>query len=100
MIIDEEADSEGQAEGDNVKGMAYRESLTSADGFTRGQRGAIKFNKDTKKRRRENAEQDEDVEMADISTIKTQVAKQHKQRKLGSEFKAKVNGLFGDQGIF
>ncbi|KAG8213877.1 hypothetical protein J3R82DRAFT_10621 [Butyriboletus roseoflavus] len=34
----------------DVVGNAYKESVTSADGFVRGPNGRIKFNKDTKKR--------------------------------------------------
>ena len=91
MIIDEESDS-GQDAGaqEDVAGGAYRESMTSADGFTRGPNGRIKFNKDTKKRRRENAEEDGDVEMADVESGKGPRKKRASDPKLGREFKAKV----------
>ncbi|KAH9986533.1 NUC173-domain-containing protein [Russula compacta] len=87
MIIDE-SDSEvgGVAEPD-VAGTAYQEALTSADGFTRGPGGRIKFNKDTKKRRRENAVEDEDVEVAE-----SEPAKPTGEIKLGREFRAKKAG--------
>lgn len=92
MIIDEpDAETAGaDAASTDVAGTAYRESMTSVDGFTRGPSGRVKFNKDTKKRRRENEEADvEDVEMADGEGTN----KKNKRRtevKLGQEFKAKV----------
>lgn len=92
MIIDEpDAGTAGaDAASTDVAGTAYRESMTSVDGFTRGPSGRVKFNKDTKKRRRENEEADvEDVEMADGESTN----KKNKRRtevKLGQEFKAKV----------
>ncbi|KAF9227367.1 NUC173-domain-containing protein [Gyrodon lividus] len=77
----------------DVAGSAYRESLTSVDGFARGPNGRIKFNKDTKKRRRENEDDGGDIEMADAETLTE--AKKNKRRsevKLGHEFKAKKSG--------
>lgn len=91
MMIDENDSDEDAAPGEDVVGTAYREALTSADGFTRGANGRVKFNKDTKKRRREN----EDVEMADLdeaalpSPGKKNKSKRTEQ-KLGHEFKAKA----------
>lgn len=76
----------------DVAGTAYRESITSVDGFTRGPNGRVKFNKDTKKRRRDNDEI-EDVEMADGDTG-FRKGKKYKRRsvvKLGQEFKAKAS---------
>ena len=95
MIIDD-SDDEGAAAADveDVEGNAYRENLTSADGFTRGPNGKIKFNKDTKKRRRENEEADGDVEMADGEVQKAAKAKRKAEPKLGHEFKAKVSQRF------
>jgi len=60
------------------------------DGFTRGPGGRIKFNKDTKKRRRENAIEDEDVEMAETEPTSRTTEKKRSEVKLGHEFKAKV----------
>jgi ribosomal RNA-processing protein 12 len=89
MIIEEsDSDAVGVAEQD-VAGTAYREALTSVDGFTRGPSGRIKFNKDTKKRRRENAVENEDVEMAETEPART-AGKKRSEVKLGHEFKAKV----------
>jgi ribosomal RNA-processing protein 12 len=89
MVIEEsDSDVAGVAEPD-VAGTAYREALTSVDGFTRGPGGRIKFNKDTKKRRRENAVEDEDVEMAEAETART-TGKKRSEAKLGHEFRAKV----------
>lgn len=89
MVIEEsDSDAAGLAEPD-VAGTAYREALTSVDGFTRGPGGRIKFNKDTKKRRRENAVEDEDVEMAETETART-MGKKRSEAKLGHEFRAKV----------
>lgn len=92
MIIDEDngSDNEKPAVTD-VAGTAYRESMTSVDGFTRGPNGRVKFNKDTKKRRREDEEL-EDVEMADGEAGSTK-AKKNKRKadaRIGQEFKAKV----------
>jgi hypothetical protein len=89
MVIEEsDSDAVGVAEPD-VAGTAYREALTSVDGFTRGSGGRVKFNKDTKKRRRENAVEDEDVEMAEMEPART-AGKKKSEVKLGHEFKAKV----------
>jgi ribosomal RNA-processing protein 12 len=89
MIIEgSDSDAVGVAEQD-VAGTAYREALTSVDGFTRGPGGRIKFNKDTKKRRRENAVEDDDVEMAETEPART-AGKKKSEEKLGHEFKAKV----------
>jgi len=91
MVIEEsDSDAVGVAELD-VAGTAYREALTSVDGFTRGPGGRVKFNKDTKKRRRENAVEDEDVEMAETEPAKT-AGKKRNEAKLGHEFKAKKAG--------
>jgi len=97
MMIDSDSGSEAEANvkraGTDVAGSAYRESITSVDGFTRGPNGRIKFNKDTKKRRRENDEA-EDVEMADgeAGSGKNKKNKQRSEVKLGHEFKAKKAG--------
>ena len=89
MVIEEfDSDDAGAAEKD-VAGTAYQEALTSVDGFTRRPGGRIKFNKDTKKRRRENAVEDEDVEMGEMEPAKT-AGKKKSDVKLGQEFKAKV----------
>ena len=95
MVIDsgDESDIEESARraATDVAGTAYKESMTSVDGFTRGPNGRVKFNKDTKKRRRENDEMEEDVEMADGETGKGKKNKRKSDIKFGHEFKAKVN---------
>ncbi|KAG6866736.1 hypothetical protein C0991_011395 [Blastosporella zonata] len=95
MVIDEEQESqdEGAGPSTDVAGTAYRESMTSVDGFTRGPNGRVKFNKDTKKRRREELEA-EDVEMADGETgpAASKKNKRKAEPKLGHEFKAKRAG--------
>ncbi|OCH84676.1 NUC173-domain-containing protein [Obba rivulosa] len=91
MVIDEDEEAEAEA-GEDVAGNAYKESITSADGFTRGPNGRIKFNKDTKKRRRENEAADEDVEMADGEAASAKKQKRKGEPKLGHEFKAKRAG--------
>jgi ribosomal RNA-processing protein 12 len=95
MIIDSDSDSDANAKdtGADVAGNAYRESITSVDGFTRGLNGRVKFNKDTKKRRREHDEA-EDVEMADgdAASGKGRRSKRKSDVKLGHEFKAKKAG--------
>ncbi|KAH7888705.1 armadillo-type protein [Phlebopus sp. FC_14] len=97
LIPGEESDSDievsARKAAKDVAGSAYRESVTSVDGFTRGPNGRIKFNKDTKKRRRDIEDEDGDVEMADGET--PAVSKNNKRRselKLGHEFKAKKAG--------
>lgn len=87
---DEDASANAKRAGADVAGSAYRESITSVDGFTRGPNGRVKFNKDTKKRRRENDEAEEDVEMADGDAGKGKKSKRKSDVKLGHEFKAKV----------
>ncbi|KAG6903066.1 hypothetical protein C0995_006253 [Termitomyces sp. Mi166 len=95
MIIDEELESDNEdiRPSTDVAGTAYRESMTSVDGFTRGPNGRVKFHKDTKKRRREEFEA-EDVEMADgeAATIASKKNKRKAEPKLGHEFKAKRAG--------
>jgi ribosomal RNA-processing protein 12 len=93
VIIDEdESDSDApqsKSKPGYVEGDLYKESLTSVDGFTRGPSGKIKFHKDTKKRRRE--ESDEDVEMADAAVdVGVSKSKKRSEVKVGQEFKAKV----------
>jgi ribosomal RNA-processing protein 12 len=88
MIIEESDSDAGGAPELDVAGTAYREALTSADGFTRGPGGRIKFNKDTKKRRREDVVEDEDVEMSEAGPHK--LGKKRSEVKLGREFRAKV----------
>ncbi|RDB25177.1 Ribosomal RNA-processing protein 12 [Hypsizygus marmoreus] len=94
MIIDGENSSDNEDAGPSidVAGTAYRESITSVDGFTRGPNGRVKFNKDTKKRRRE-VDEAEDVEMADReATVQTKKTKRKAEPNLGHEFKAKKAG--------
>jgi len=91
MVFDEsDSDTNDGAAEEDVAGAAYREALTSADGFTRGPGGHIKFNKDTKKRRRENAVEDEDVEMGEAEPAK--LGKKQSGGKIGQEFRAKKAG--------
>ncbi|KAH8119547.1 NUC173-domain-containing protein [Phellopilus nigrolimitatus] len=98
MLIDT-GDSEIEVDEDaRLGGAAYRETLTSVDGFTRDQRGHVKFNKDTKKRRRdaEDAGENEDVDMVDAGagtgTDKNRKLKRKSSVKIGQEFKAKRAG--------
>lgn len=98
MIIDDSDDNENEtshihkegSKDEDITGKAYKESMTSADGFTRGQGGRLKFNKDTKKRRREDM--DEDVEMADGENTGAGRKKKEEKKEIGfgHEFKAKV----------
>lgn len=94
MIIDNDSDSDEAVAEDptDVVGTAYREAITSVDGFTRGPNGKIKFNKDTKKRRREE-EAMQDVEMGDAEETIGNKSKKPKKKSdpaFGHEFKAKV----------
>ncbi|KAK7035453.1 pre-rRNA processing protein [Paramarasmius palmivorus] len=92
MIIDgEDSDDAGAGAGskEDVVGTAYREAITGVDGFTRGPNGRIKFNKDTKKRRRENEELEDDaMDVVEDSSKKQKT----KNPKLGQDFKAKRAG--------
>lgn len=91
VIDDDEAAGQDAEMGEDVAGAAYRESLTSADGFTRGPNGRVKFNKDTKQRRREENDV-EDVEMVDAQPATTKKEKKKHEVRLGQEFKAKKAG--------
>ena len=94
MLIDSgDSDNTDEEEAEDVVGTAYREKLTSVDGFTQTRTGRVKFNKDTKKRRRENAEL-EDIEMGDATTENATTKKIKRKKsvvKVGQEFKAKVS---------
>ncbi|KAJ6625900.1 armadillo-type protein [Mycena sp. CBHHK59/15] len=96
MIIDDEGDDDAEPDvAADAAGTAYRESITSVDGFTRGANGRVKFNKDTKKRRRDNEDADGDVDMGDGEVGAGGRAKKAKGRpeaKFGHEFKAKRAG--------
>ncbi|EJD03307.1 NUC173-domain-containing protein [Fomitiporia mediterranea MF3/22] len=100
MVIESDSDNDAERidEDARMAGAAYRETLTSVDGFTRDQRGRVKFHKDTKKRRRdaEDGEENEDVEMVDVSAAvdagKNKKAKRRKPVKVGQEFKSKRAG--------
>jgi ribosomal RNA-processing protein 12 len=96
MIIEDKDEDVEIEVGDDLAGRAYKESLTSVDGFTRGPNGRIKFNKDTKKRRHANeGNEDDDVEMVDATKPTAKVNKKRKKDpKLGHEFKAKVMVTF------
>lgn len=96
MILDDGEDAHIPAD-DNLAGTAYKESLTSVDGFTRGSNGQVKFNKDTKKRRRANEANGDDGDVEMIDAVSSRLPKSNKKRKmetkLGQEFKAKVSLL-------
>lgn len=93
MIIDDGdgANDETMEVEEDVVGTAYRDSIRSADGFSRGPNGRVRFNKDTKKRRREELEgETEDVEMGDVTANAGRKSKKHSPEKLGKEFRSKV----------
>ncbi|EJD52438.1 NUC173-domain-containing protein [Auricularia subglabra TFB-10046 SS5] len=90
LVIDEDDDEDDAVAAKDVAGTAYRELQSSADGFTRNSRGQVKFNKDTKKRRRGTEEDGSDVEM---EITGAQNKSRRKAQKLGQEFKAKVIAL-------
>lgn len=83
----------------DVAGTAYIESMVSTDGFTRGPGGRVKFNKDTKKRRRAEAEFEDGMEVDEVppgqkhqqATPPSSKKLKVKEKKLGHEFKAKVS---------
>ena len=93
MVIDDrdEANDETMKAEEDVVGTAYRDSIHAVDGFSRGPGGRVKFNKDTKKRRREEKESEiEDVEMGDVATNTNRKNKKRSPEKLGKEFRSKV----------
>lgn len=91
MIIEDENEEDGnENDEEDIVGGAYKESLTSVDGFTRGASGRVKFNKDTKKRRANQMDEEQDIEMEEANVPKKSSTKRRKEIKLGQEFKAKV----------
>lgn len=94
MIIgnEDEADGEAMEVEEDVVGTAYRDSFRAVDGFSRGPNGRVKFNKDTKKRRREELEGETgDVEMGDVAANAGSKNKKRSPEKLGKEFRSKVS---------
>ena len=91
MLIDSSSDEDEDAEPNTesrLAGSAFQETLTSTDGFTRDSRGRVKFNKDTKKRRREADDlgENEDVEMAEEDQEEAkQKTEAEAEKKLGAE---------------
>lgn len=76
---------------EDVVGTAYRDSIRSTDGFSRGPNGRVKYNKDTKKRRREELEGEaDDVEMGDVVANTGGRNKKRSPEKVGKEFRSKV----------
>ena len=91
IIDDDETNDETAGVEEDVVGTAYRDSTRSVDGFSRGPGGRVKFNKDTKKRRREELEgETEDIEMGDVTANAGRKSKKHSPEKLGKEFRSKV----------
>lgn len=102
MIIGDgdEANDEVMEVEEDVVGTAYRDSIRSTDGFSRGPNGRVKFNKDTKKRRREELEGEaEDVEMGDVTASMGRKSKKHSPEKLGKEFRSKVRVFNHAHGV-
>lgn len=100
MIIDGNSDSDLEEEEDveaaagrALAGSAYQEAITSVDGFSRTPSGRVKFNKDTKKRRREEGAMDIDVDDHEPASGKVKKTKKRVEFKFGHEFKAKVSTL-------
>ena len=77
---------------DAVEGEAYMDQMISADGFSRTATGAVKFHKDTKKRRAMEMDQGDDDEPKSTS-LKDIKGRRPRVVKLGREFKAKVSFL-------
>lgn len=91
MIVGGGDEAKDEMMEEDVVGTAYRDSIRSVDGFGRGPGGRVKFNKDTKKRRREELEGEiEDVEMGDITVEAGRKGKRRSPEKLGKEFRSKV----------
>ncbi|KZT59521.1 NUC173-domain-containing protein [Calocera cornea HHB12733] len=91
LVINDDEEMHDAAAGEDVAGNAYLETMTSADGFTRGRRGEVRFNKNTKKRRAAE-EEDGDIEMADADgppKKKKPFEDRKRPAKLGQEFRSK-----------
>lgn len=108
IIIDDEtfkSTPKSKDSSDDIAGQAYREQMTSVDGFTRGPSGQVKFHKNTKKRRAEETAAEavysnsdgggNDVEMDDPKNAAGAGRKKKKTElvHLGQGFKAKVRAL-------
>lgn len=98
LLIDEPAQSSGNSgpsEVERMAGDAFLANQTSTDGATRDARGALKFNKNTKRSR----ETEREYEMTFGAGIidqddKDKVKKKKKEvTKLGEEFRSKVRHL-------
>jgi ribosomal RNA-processing protein 12 len=95
MVINDgnESDNEATTMAD-IAGSAYQEAITSVDGFSREPNGRIKFNKNTKKRRREVVDiEDDKHEDVNGDALKSKKNMRKADVRLGHEFKAKVCNL-------
>ncbi|KAG8944184.1 hypothetical protein FRC04_002140 [Tulasnella sp. 424] len=95
IVEDEDAQNqvaeEGEEDaGDDVAGQAYMDQMVSVDGFTRTATGAVKFHKNTKKRRAMDTD-DGDDEVEETGE-KEKRSRKSRVVKLGREFKAKKAG--------
>lgn len=99
MII-EDSDDEGaatsQADARAVSGGAFISAMTSTDGATRDAKGALKFNKNTK-RAREAEKEAEAMELDELVGDKDRIREKLKKKakkeviRLGEEFRSKVS---------
>lgn len=93
MIIDEDEMAQGESDPPtNMTGSAYLENLKSADGFTRGPDGKVKFHKNTKKRQRDDGELEGAEALQERNQPSVTKVKRKLEPKFGHEFKAKKAG--------
>lgn len=94
MIVEDEdaqnqvAEEDEEDAGDDVAGQAYMDQMVSVDGFTRTATGAVKFHKNTKKRRAMDTDDGDDE--VEETGAKEKRSRKSRVVKLGREFKAKV----------
>lgn len=83
---------------EDVEGRAYMDQMVSVDGFTRTATGAVKFHKNTKKRRALEMEEGGDVDMAEDTEGDAKKTKRRSPIKIGREFRAKVSTTISPPG--
>lgn len=93
LVIDEPgSDNEGPTETERMAGDAFLANQTSTDGARRDARGALKFNKNTKRARETEREYEETFGAGIIDQDKEAPKKRKQVGKLGEEFRSKVSG--------
>lgn len=94
LVIDEPTSDQagtGPSETERMAGDAFLANQTSTDGATRDARGALKFNKNTKRARETEREYEETFGAGIIDQDKEAPKKKKQVSKLGEEFRSKVS---------